>query len=83
LIGIIVGLLIGAGLFVVGGFVFLVGLMEPGIVRVVTTHGAAGGNFDTTMGIVLMVAGVSMVGGILSVKIRNWEGGSDDELPED
>jgi hypothetical protein len=76
--GAIAGLAIGVILLIGGAFLFVSGIGQPGIVPVRTSKGVVGGNLPLWIGIVLMGAGLVTLGGILSVEIRNWEGGSEE-----
>jgi hypothetical protein len=76
--GVIAGLALGAAMLIAGGVWFNSGIGQPGIV---VPYGHYGGNLPLWGGLILMGAGLVTKGGIVSVLIRNWEGGT--EQPSD
>jgi len=82
-VAIIVGLLLGVVFLVEGGLELLKSLTETGTPPVATRYGPVSGTLDEILGFVLLFAGISTIGAILGLVVWRWEGGDDEELPDD
>lgn len=77
----IAGILTGVGLLAGGALVFLYGLGQPPVYGCFGDALCAWGNVPYWMGIILMLAGLAVLGGILEVKLGMWN--RESKLPDD
>jgi hypothetical protein len=79
--GAILGLVKGGVLLVAGTYLLVKGIGEPVFVGHTNVY-FFWGNLPLLVGVILMIAGIATIGGVISIGIRNWEGGKE-EPPDD
>lgn len=78
--GYVIGILIGLGVIVGGGILFLRGLKEPGIPIPVGPGARSAGNLPVWVGAILILMGLAIVTSVADVAIRTWEGEDSEEI---